>query len=69
LGRYDASFGEIFLGDGQGSFASLNFQTSGFVVKGEIRQMKIIKNPNNQDRILVARNNHTVAIFNRLKNK
>jgi len=69
LGRYDASFGEIFLGDGQGSFASLNFQTSGFVVNGEIRQMKKIKNPNNQDRILVARNNHTVAIFNRLKNK
>ena len=69
LGRYDASFGEIFLGDGQGSFTSLNFHTSGFVVNGEIRQMKKIKNPNNQDRILVARNNHTVAIFNRLKNK
>ena len=69
LGRYDASFGEIFLGDGLGSFTSLNFHTSGFVVNGEIRQMKKIKNPNNQERILVVRNNHTVAIFNRLKNK
>ena len=50
LGRYDASFGEIFLGDGQGSFTSLNFHTSGFVVNGEIRQMKKIKNPNKYDR-------------------
>jgi len=31
--------------------------------------MKKINTPNNQDRIMVARNNHTVAIFNRLKNK
>ena len=69
LGRYDASYGEAFLGDGQGSFTPLHFQTSGFVVNGEIRQMKKINTPNNQDRIMVARNNHTVAIFNRLKNK
>jgi len=69
LGRYDASYGEAFLGDGQGSFTPLRFQTSGFIVNGEIRQMKKINTPNNQDRIMVARNNHTVAIFNRLKNK
>ncbi|HBN44925.1 MAG TPA: hypothetical protein DD389_00470 [Candidatus Marinimicrobia bacterium] len=69
LGRYDASYGSVLLGDGTGAFTTTPIQSSGFVVTGEIRQMKKIKTPNSQNQILVARNNNTVAIFNQLKNK
>jgi hypothetical protein len=69
LGRYDASYGNVLLGEGTGSFTSASLQSSGFIVTGEIRQMKKIKTPNNQNQILVVRNNNTTAIFNQLQNK
>ncbi len=69
LGRYDASYGNVLLGEGTGSFKSASLQSSGFIVTEEIRQMKKIKTPNNQNQILVVRNNNTTVIFNQLQNK
>jgi hypothetical protein len=59
----------VLLGEGTGSFKSASLQSSGFIVTEEIRQMKKIKTPNNQNQILVVRNNNTTVIFNQLQNK
>jgi len=62
-GRYDASYGSLLLGDGTGAFASVTLQNSGFVVTGEVRQIKTLQTASGEVRVIVARNNDTVAIF------
>lgn len=67
LGRYDASYGSVLLGDGTGSFTPAGLQKSGFVVTGEIRQFKTLENASGQKQIIVARNNDSVVVFKHLK--
>lgn len=67
LGRYDAGYGSLLLGDGTGLFTPASLQNSGFVVTGEIRQFKMLENSKGQRQIMVARNNDSVAIFQQLK--
>ena len=63
LGRYDASFGSLLLGDGTGSFMPASLQQSGFVVTGEVRQFKIVHNASDRRLIVAARNNDTILTF------
>jgi len=63
-GRYDAGYGGLLLGDGMGTFSAMNLQNSGFVVTGEIRQIKSVQTAAGETLILVARNNDMVVIFN-----
>jgi hypothetical protein len=62
-GRYDASYTSLLLGDGQGTFASVSLQKSGFVVTGEVREIKSLRAASGEKLIMVARNNDTVVIF------
>jgi hypothetical protein len=59
LGRYDASHGVYLQGDGKGNFKWVAPARSGFIVTGEGRDVKVLKNGN----ILVARNNAAVQVF------
>jgi enediyne biosynthesis protein E4 len=63
LGRYDAGYGFVLLGDGTGKFSPMDFQTSGFVVKGEVRDINAITDKKGQTQILVGRNNDSLLIF------
>ncbi|HIB04490.1 MAG TPA: hypothetical protein EYO18_01990 [Candidatus Marinimicrobia bacterium] len=63
LGRYDASFGSVLLGDGTGSFVPTSLQQSGFVVTGEVRQFKIVHQASGSRLIVVARNNDTILTY------
>lgn len=63
IGRYDASYGSVLLGDGTGLFTPTSLQNSGFVVTGEIRHFKMLENARGQKKIIVARNNDSVVIF------
>jgi hypothetical protein len=63
LGPYDASLGLALLGDGQGNFKSLPPAQSGFVVKGEIRSIKSIKNSQGEYVYLISRNNEGLMAF------
>jgi len=56
IGRIDASIGEVFMGDGTGSFRFVDRFTSGMFSKGEVRDMKLIQSKN-QEMIIVAKNN------------
>jgi len=62
-GRYDASYGSLLLGDGTGSFEPVSLQNSGFIVTGEVRQIKPLQTAAGETRIMVARNNDRVVIF------
>ena len=63
LGRYDAGYGLMLLGDGTGNFKPLSIGTSGFVVRGEGRDIAITRSGAGQELLLVSRNNDSMMIF------
>ncbi|MEQ1587536.1 MAG: VCBS repeat-containing protein, partial [Cyclobacteriaceae bacterium] len=63
LGRQDAGYGLILLGDGKGSFAPQRISDSGFWVPGEGRDIKVVNNGKREMRILVSRNNDSILVF------
>ncbi|MDB4889616.1 MAG: hypothetical protein JWL61_1471, partial [Gemmatimonadetes bacterium] len=62
-GRYDASYGLMLRGDGTGALASVDMQSSGLAIEGEVRHMKLLRRPNGETLVLVARNNSTVQVL------
>ncbi|MEM6805306.1 MAG: VCBS repeat-containing protein, partial [Bacteroidota bacterium] len=44
LGKFDANYGQAYLGDGKGGFKYLPQYQSGFSIKGDIRSSEIIEN-------------------------
>ena len=64
LGPYDAGLGLVLLSEGKGKFKPLTPAQSGFVVKGETRDIKTVRNPSNKDKFyVVSRNNDSVLAF------
>jgi hypothetical protein len=63
FGRYDAGRGIVMLGDGRGYFKAMDSQQSGFVVRGQGRDIKLINLPQHRTLYLVARNNDTIKGF------
>jgi hypothetical protein len=66
MGRYDASYGALLLGDGKGNFKAVPATGSGLSVKGEVRHLRKIKIGAN-DFYLAVRNNNTIEAFTRKK--
>lgn len=62
-GRQDAGYGLLLLGDGDGNFESQSFYKSGFLVEGESRSIRPIRNHLNERLIVVARNSDTPLFF------
>jgi hypothetical protein len=73
-GQYDANYGVILLGDGKGSFTTLDPATSGMMVKGDVRDIATVT-MKGVDYILVSRNGETLKVYkkerslNRIANK
>ncbi len=65
VGIYDASYGVFLKGDGTGHFNAVPAWRSGFRVKGEIRDLKLLP-VGNKTRVLVAKNNAPLEIFDLL---
>jgi hypothetical protein len=61
-GRYDASYGLFLKGKGDGSFLPV---TAGFFIKGDVKDLKLIKNGKGEDLILAAINDEQMRIFRR----
>jgi hypothetical protein len=57
MGRYDASYGHIFINDGNGHFLDLSMDKR-ISIKGEIRDIKIIN-----ENVIVFRNNSQLLSF------
>jgi len=62
MGKYDASYGLVLEGIGHGKFQPLD-ASSGFTVKGQVRQLKIVKGRNGKELILVVRNNDATSVL------
>ena len=61
-GRYDASYGLVLRNDGKGNFIALSPVDSGFLLDGEIRDIRPVHTANGP-LIVVARNNAGIQVF------
>jgi hypothetical protein len=63
LGRYDASYGLLMRGSGDGRFQAVDMEQSGVAIDGQVRRIRALRGANGQRLILVARNNDTLEIL------
>lgn len=61
-GRYDGSYGLLLRGDGAGNFQPILPIDSGFLLEGEVRDIKTLKTAKGE-LLLVARNNLPLQVF------
>ncbi|MES1160676.1 MAG: hypothetical protein ABUM51_07965, partial [Bacteroidota bacterium] len=62
-GRYDASYGLFLKGDGKGNFLPMPHLNDGIFIKGDVKDMKLIKNSKGDNLILVGINNDRMQVF------
>ncbi len=62
VGRYDASYGILLKGNGEGEFKPLSAVESGIRIDGEVRDILTIQS-GREKLVLVARNNDTLLTF------
>jgi hypothetical protein len=63
LGRYDAGYGLLLLGDGEGRFQSVDMGVSGLVIQGQVRDMRFLQRADGDRLIVVARNDESLQIL------
>ena len=63
FGRYDASYGTLLHGVGNGSFVATDMNNTGLHIDGQVRHMAVVRGPNGVRRIAVARNNDTLEML------
>lgn len=59
IGQCDANYGIVFLGDGKGSFSTLDPATSGLLIRGDVRDIAVMK-IKGEDYMIVSRNGDKV---------
>jgi hypothetical protein len=62
-GRYDASYGCFLRGKGNNQFTAIPPPTSGFILKGDIKNIKLLQEKNGDKLILAAVNNDYLKVF------
>ena len=62
-GRYDASYGLVLRGNGKGNFTALNPVTSGLIIDGDVKDMKMIHAKNRVKLLLAAPNDSKLKMF------
>ncbi len=63
LGRNDASMGAVLLGNGKGLFRPIPYQTSGFMLNGDVRDLIVVKTSNQSRMMIFARNAGKVGVL------
>jgi hypothetical protein len=63
LGRYDASYGLVLRGKGDGNFEPVSMEKSGVDIEGQVRRIKSLRGAKGQRFIVVVRNNDKVEIL------
>jgi len=67
LGRYDASYGLLLSGMGDGRFSSVDMERSGLVIDGQVRHMGLVRQARGGRLIVVARNNDKLQVLRPLR--
>ncbi len=65
IGRFDASYGTLLAGNGQGGFHPVEPSESGFAVYGEARDMKLI-DTGGEHWVVISRNNAPLRVLRNL---
>jgi hypothetical protein len=63
LGRYDASYGLVLRGRGDGQFEPMDMEKSGVEIDGQVRRIKSLRGANGKRLVVVARNNDKLEIL------
>ncbi len=66
VGRYDASYGHLLLGDGRGKWQVIPASVSGFRLEGEVRDILPVNTPQGEI-LVVARSNDPLQVFSIIK--
>ena len=61
--RLDANYGSVLLGDGKLNFMWQDYNTSGFMIKNEVKHLKTIKGKEGKTYLIAAINNESPKIF------
>jgi len=67
VGIYDACYGLLLKGDGRGGFVSVPEQKSGILMKGAVRDLRLLK-MKKEDVLVASMNNDTIRLFSHFKN-
>ena len=62
-GRYDASYGLVLMGDKNKEFTAISPASSGFIINGDVKSMKLIVNSKKEKLLITAINNEHVKVF------
>jgi enediyne biosynthesis protein E4 len=62
-GRYDAGYGVLLRGAGDGTFTAVDLPTSGVAIDGEVRALALVRGAGGRVTIAVARNNDTMLML------
>jgi hypothetical protein len=62
IGRYDASYGQLLHGLGDGRFTAVDMTTSGLLLEGQVRHLAELRSANGQTLIVAARNDTTLQL-------
>jgi hypothetical protein len=62
-GRYDAGYGLLLRGDGDGRLQAVEIGESGLMIQGQVRDMRFLKRANGDRLIVVARNDKSLQIL------
>lgn len=67
-GRYDASYGQLLRGSGDGTFVPVDMEESGLVIDGQVRDMKLLRHAGGRRGLIaIARNNDRLQILRPLR--
>ena len=66
-GRYDASYGLLLRGTGDGHFEPADMEETNLVIEGQVRDMKLVRQSDGSRLIVVARNDDKLQILRPLR--
>ncbi|QHT66555.1 VCBS repeat-containing protein [Rhodocytophaga rosea] len=63
IGKYDANYGTVLLGNGNGNFSSLPQIHSGLHIRGDVRDIIVLEQENEEKKVVVAVNNSKLQTY------
>jgi hypothetical protein len=66
-GRYDASYGQLLHGTGDGRFTAVDMEESGLLIEGQVRHIRQLRAASGEGLIVVARNDTTLQVLHPLR--
>jgi hypothetical protein len=63
LGRYDASYGLLLRGSGDGRYQAVDMEQSGLLIDGQVRHLRWLRHANGDRLVVVARNDDKLQIL------